>query len=60
MRANEVALFAFMLPQLLLLRLPVVGPLMFLPAAAAAAYLAAFLDRLASNRDFKAGSDKSS
>ena len=57
-RANEVAIFAFMLPQLLLFRLPVVGPLMFLPAAAAAAYLAAFLDRLALNRDFKAGSGK--
>lgn len=40
---------------LILLQLPVVGPLLFLPAAAAAAYLADLLDRLPSTQKFKAG-----
>lgn len=55
MRSNEVAIFAFLLPVLILLQLPVVGPLLFLPAAAAAAYLADLLDRLPSTQKFKSG-----
>ena len=53
-RSNEVAIFSFLVPVLILLRLPVLGPLLFLPAAAAAAYLANFLDGLPSTREFKA------
>ena len=45
-RQNEVAIFCFMAPLLLLMEVPVVGPLMFLPASAAAAYLADLLQRL--------------
>ena len=52
-RSNEVAIFAFLLPQLLLFQVPIVGPLLFLPASAGAAYLANFLDRLPSNAQFK-------
>jgi hypothetical protein len=53
-RNNEVAIFAFMAPQLLLMKLPIIGPLLFLPAAAAAACLADFLHRQASNASFVA------
>ena len=57
-RSNEVAIFAYLLPQLLLFRLPVVGPLLFVPSAAAAAYLANFLDRLPSTKEFRVPSGK--
>lgn len=49
-RKNEVAMFCFLAPQLLLMELPIVGPLLFLPASAAAAFLASYLHSLPSNR----------
>ena len=50
-----MAIFAFLAPQLLAMRLPVIGPLLFLPAAAAAAYLADFLHRQPANFEFVVG-----
>lgn len=52
-RRNEVAVFCFTAPQLLLMQLPVVGPLLFLPASAAAACLADYLHRLPYNAAFQ-------
>ena len=52
-RRNEVAVFAFTAPLLLLMRLPIVGPLLFLPASAAAAFLADYLHRLPCNSQFQ-------
>lgn len=52
-RRNEVAVFCFTAPQLLLMQMPVVGPLLFLPASAAAAFLADYLHRLPYNAAFQ-------
>jgi hypothetical protein len=54
-RRNEVAVFGFLAPMLLLMKIPIVGPLLFLPASAAAAYLADFLHRQPDNAPFIAG-----
>lgn len=52
-RRNEVAVFCFTAPQLLLMQIPVVGPLLFLPLSAAAAFLADYLHRLPYNAAFQ-------
>lgn len=54
-RRNEVAVFAFTAPLLLLMQMPIVGPLLFLPASAAAAFLADYLHRLPCNAQFEVG-----
>lgn len=45
-RRNEVAVFAFLAPMLLLMKIPIVGPLLFLPVGChcwnAALYLSSF------------------
>jgi hypothetical protein len=53
-RSNEVAIFVFLAPQLLHMKLPIIGPLLFLPASAAAAFLANFLHRQPGNAQFLA------
>lgn len=53
-RQNEVAVFAFTAPLLLLMQTPIVGPMLFLPASAAAAFLADYLHRLPYNAQYQA------
>lgn len=57
-RRNEVAVFCFTAPQLLLMQMPIAGPLLFLPASAAAAFLADYLHRLPYNAAFQLNSSK--
>ena len=51
----QVAIFCYIFPQLLLFNIPVIGPLLFLPASAAAAYLCSYLDSLPKNKHLQIG-----